>query len=147
MSHFKPALSYPNRTTVSIITRVDLHRKILAVIRAVLPESLANHALYCVLENRKLLIYSQSAAWASQLRFYSPAMLAAVNAKTDVSVELIQVRILQQHPVQLITEPKKIPAPETIESIQDRLISLPESKLKQSLLSLSETLRKLAVEK
>jgi hypothetical protein len=147
MTHFKKALAYPNRATALIFMRVAQHKKILAVIRSVLPETLANHALYCVLENRKLLIYAQSAVWTSQLRFYSPAMLAAVNAQANVYIELIRLKIIQQHSDQHTTKAKKIPAQDVIASIEDELVTTADSKLKRALLKLNETLRKLGEEK
>ena len=146
MSQFKPVLAYPNRASSYFLGRIASQKKILAEIRAVLPEKLADQAQACVLEKRKLLIYVNSAAWASKLRFYSRAIMTAVNGKTDATVDMIQIRLLM--PQQANDWPNnkvtKIPSAETIELLHSSADHTPSDRLAQALLNLSATLKRLS---
>ncbi len=146
MSQLKPVLAYPNRASSYFLGRIASQNKILAQIRAVLPENLANQAQACVIEKRKLLIYVNSAAWASRLRFYSRAILTAVNDKTDAAPDTIQIRLLmpRQTDAWATSAPVKIPSEETIELLHSSAIHTPSERLAEALLNLSTTLKRLS---
>lgn len=142
---FKNALNFSNRTTVQFQLTIEKHLKVLQVIRSSLPESLANQAKDCVIKDTKLLIFTDSAAWASQLRFYSQAIRTAVNSKCIEEIDKIQLKVLdsesgsnnQSKPT------PKIPSLENIELIRSNQLNAPDSELKCALLNLSHTLKKL----
>ena len=99
-----------------------------------------------MLKGRKLVIYTNSAAWASQLRFYSPALLPIINSQTAESIELIQFRILQ--PDASIHAQKKprvalLPSANNVGLIHKNIINTPDSKLKESLFKLNNRLKQL----
>lgn len=141
---FKNALNFSNRTTVQFQLTIEKHQKILQIIRSSLPDSLANQAKDCVVKDTKLLIFTDSAAWASQLRFYSQAIRTAVNSKCSENIDNIQLKVLD--PETSINQSKpslNIPSLENIELIRSNQLDAPDSKLKRALLNLSQTLKKL----
>lgn len=145
---FKATLAFPNRAIAHFYSRIEQQRQVLQHIRAVLPEALAKPARYCVINDKKLLIYTDSAAWASQLRFYSKAILAAIAPITRESVTIMQVKILteQKSTDKQFVRKVNIPSPEKIEIIRKQGLNAPDDHLKQALLRLSATLRRLSCE-
>ncbi len=143
---FKAALSFPNRAIAHFYSRIEQQRLVLQHIRAALPEALAKHARYCVINDKKLLIYTDSAAWASQLRFYNKAILAAATPMTRDAVTIMKVKILteQKSPDTQPVRKAAVPSLEKIEIIRNLGLNVPDNQLKQSLLKLSATLQRLS---
>ena len=143
---FKAVLSYHNRASAVLLKQLVIHQKILALVHATLPKNLAKQATDCMLKGRKLVIYTNSAAWASQLRFYSPALLPIINAQTSESIELIQFRILQPDTsihVQKKLRAALLPSANNVSLIHKNIINTPDSKLKESLFRLNNKLKQL----
>lgn len=143
---FKAALAFPNRTIAHFYSRIEQQRQVLQHIRSVLPEALAKQARYCVINDKKLLIYTDSAAWASQLRFYNQAILAAIAPITRESIILMQIKILtdQKNPETPAVKKTNIPSSEKIEIIRNLSVNVSDNHLKQALLKLSATLQRLS---
>jgi hypothetical protein len=140
---FKPINLFHTRQTVQYQAQLNLHETALRAIRKVLPEALALKTHACVINDRKLLIYSHSATWASQLRFYSQELQAAVSSATSRPIEKVQIRILQPTQAKQEENPGvKIPAKESIDLIRENALSAPNSLLKTALLKLSLTLKR-----
>ncbi len=141
---FKPALSHSNRAIASLMLQVDRQKKILGIVRSVLPEPLAKQVKCCLVKDRKLLLYTESAAWASQLRFYSQALEEMTRSKCGETVEATKVRITHsiKAPDSEPLEPK-IPSLENIGLIRENVENASDSPLKASLLKLGKTLEKL----
>ena len=90
---FKAALSFPNRTIAHFYSQIEQQKQVLQRIHEVLPATIAQHALHCVVNGKKLLVYTDTAAWASQLRFYNSAILAAIAPVTRESVSIMQIKV------------------------------------------------------
>ncbi len=100
----------------------------------------------CVLKGRKLVIYTSSAAWASQLRFYSSALLTRINSQSAESIELIQFKIFQPEGLlQDLKKPRKalLPSSSNISLILKNITDSPDSKLKESLIKLNKKQKQL----
>lgn len=143
---FKASLSFKNRTMAYFYGQIEQQQRILQRIQSVLPEAWAKQARHCLVRDKKLLIYTDSAAWASQLRFYNAAILAAVASLTRTPVEIMKIKIISCH-TGLVLGPKrkaKIPSVEKIEVIRNHSLSIPDDQLGLALLKLSTTLEKLS---
>lgn len=140
---FKQALSYSNRTLASLQVQVDRQKKLLKIIRTVLPEPLAHHLQSCAVQDKKLLLYTESAAWASQLRFYSRAIAEVTRSKLgeDIQVTKVRIAVLAKAPDYEPPAPK-IPSLANIGLIRESIKNTADSPLKTALLQLSRTLRK-----
>jgi len=127
-------------------SQIEQQQRILQRIQAVLPEALAKQVRHCLIRDKKLLIYTNSAAWASQLRFYNSAILAAIVPLTRTPVEIMQIKIIAGQ-TRLIFGPKrkaKIPSVEKIEIIRNHSLSVSDNQLRLALLRLSTTLERLS---
>jgi hypothetical protein len=94
LSSFKRSLSFQNRTMAFFYSQIEQQQRILQRIKAVLPEVLAKQVRHCLIRDKKLLIYTDSAAWASQLRFYKSTILASTVTLTKAPVEILQIKDL-----------------------------------------------------
>jgi hypothetical protein len=65
----------PRKALEACLVRIENHRRLLAAIRHLLPPPLAAHCRDCVAGDDTLMLYAESAAWASQLRFYLPRII------------------------------------------------------------------------
>lgn len=143
---FKKLPSYQNRAMAYFYSQIEQQKQVLQHIRAVLPEPLAKHALHCLIKEKKLLVYTDSAVWASQLRFYNNIILASIAQAIGKPVEMMQIKIItMQTGVSLY--PKRtanIPSMETIEIIQSHSLTVSDDQLQQALLKLSSTLKRLS---
>lgn len=143
---FKSALSYQSRAIANFYSRIEQQHRVLEEIRAVLPDDLKCHAQHCVISNKKLLVYTDSATWASQLRFYKQAILAAIAPVTKETVELMQLKLLTKQPTTDVQKGRKanLPSPEKIKLIRNHGLMMSDERLKQALLKLSATLERLS---
>jgi len=142
----KKTQSYQNRSLAYFYSQIEQQKQILQRIRAVLPEPLAKHALHCLIRERKLLVYTDSAVWASQLRFYNNIILTSITPTLGKPVEMMQIKIINT-PTGLSLYPKRtanIPSMATIEIIQSHGLTVSDDQLQRSLLKLSATLKRLA---
>lgn len=139
---FKAAQSFPNRFLAQYYSRVEQQKQGLQRIRDILPPSLARHALHCVIDEKKLLLYTDSAAWGSQLRFYKHVILAAVNEKSS---GILLIRILTEKTgINVKVDGKvNIPSSANIAMIRRQSDKVPDVELKLALKRLSATLSRL----
>lgn len=143
---FKAALSFPNRTIAHFYSQIEQQKKVLQRIHDVLPAALAEHALHCVINGKKLLVYTDTAAWASQLRFYNSAILAAIAPVTRESVSIMQIKV-RVETLSVTSLPGRtpiIPSAEKITLIHNQSLTVSDEQLKLSLQKLSATLAKLS---
>ncbi|MGZ8189694.1 MAG: DciA family protein [Methylococcaceae bacterium] len=140
---FKASLSFNNRTIAYFCSQIEQQKKILKRIQAVLPAALAKQTRHCLIKDKKLLIYTDSAIWASQLRFYNKIILASIASLTKEPVEIMQIRIMTiQTGLSRPSESRSnIPSAETIEIIRNQSLSVSDHQLKAALLKLSATLK------
>jgi len=144
---FKSALSFQSRTIAHFYSKIEQQKQLLQQIQLVLPDGLKHHAQHCVISNKKLLIYTDSAAWASQIRFYNKAILAAIAPITRENVEFMQIKLLSTQAVGDGTKTKRtanLPSLDKINIIRNQGLSTSDEKLKHALLKLSATLERLS---
>ena len=143
---FKVSLSFQNRTMAYFYSQIEQQQRILQRIQAVLPEALAKQARHCLIRDKKLLVYTDSAVWASQLRFHNSAILAAIMPQTRTPVEILQIKILTAKTGIIFGTRRKakIPSVEKIEFIRSHSLAVSDNQLRLALLKLSSTLERLS---
>ncbi len=141
---FKSALSFPNRTIAYFYSQIDQQKRVLTKIHELLPDTIAKHALHCVINGNKLLVYTDSAAWASQLRFYNSPILAAIAPVTRESVSIMQIKVRMETltKTSLPGRTPIIPSAEKIALIHNHSLTVSDEQLKLALQRLSATLAK-----
>ncbi len=125
-------------------SQIEQQKQVLQRIHSVLPIAITKHVLHCVINGKKLLVYTDTAAWASQLRFYNSAILAAIAPVTrePVSIMQIKIRVEALSATPLPGRKPIIPSAEKIELIHNHSLSVSDEQLKLALLRLSATLAK-----
>ena len=143
----KPILAYPNRMIAQLCVQINQHKVILERVKAALPIELADHVIHCVLNEKKLLVYTDSAIWASQLRFHSKTMLAAFGQ--DSSASVLQVKVIDALATSITTvKPKAVtPSLAVADEIHSQGLLTSDPLLKQALNKLSTTLTRLQTRK
>jgi hypothetical protein len=140
-----PALSFKNQTLSSLQGEIARQKQLLRAVRAVLPAHLATELKHCLVKEDTLLVYTDAAVWASQLRFYQATILATPALLAE-GVTSVQIRMITQQ-VGLVKQSErkaKLPSAEKITQLYDASLHIADEQLRNSLLSLSATLDRLA---
>jgi len=143
---FKPALLFPNNALAYVYSQIELQRKLLQPVRRALPTILSEHVLHCIIKKKELIVFTDTAAWASQLRFYHDTMLTSIAPITRESINLLQIRVM---PILPGIESRQasapiIPSAEKIMLIRSTGMMASDEHLKQALIKLSTTLQRLS---
>jgi len=143
---FKKSLAFPNRTMVYLHSQIEHQQRILKLIKAVLPDDLAKQTKHCLIKDHKLLVYTDSAIWTSQLRFYNNAILASIKTLVNTPIENLQIKIISRTTGLIVTTQRKanLPSLEGIDLIRKHSLSISDDKLSVALFKLSTTLKRLA---
>lgn len=131
-----------------LLRRVDFHAELLARIKAGLPRAMAQHCKYCVAkEDSTVILYTDSQAFASQLRFLVPGLLDSLNATGDLAITQVQVRNLLSpipQPVEKPVAPMRKPSRSAIEAVRASSECAAGDELGQALARLSATMERYA---
>lgn len=90
---FKPISEFHSQTLDKLFLQVEKQKDLLSIVKNALPEHLSERILNCVIHDETLLIYSDAAIWASQLRFYQSAILEATSSFIDFPITRVKVRL------------------------------------------------------
>ncbi|MFZ2727223.1 MAG: DciA family protein [Methylococcaceae bacterium] len=146
MNTFKEPLGHKNRTMSLLEGKIIEQKKLLRCVQSALPEGFAQQARHCVLKDELLLVYVDSSAWASKLRFLTHVILTAVSVLAP-QVTKVDIRLMSQvMGVTTATPSRKanLPSINTIETLHKDSLAIKDEELKSALLSLSETLARLS---
>ncbi|MBD9354467.1 DciA family protein [Methylomonas albis] len=91
---FKTALDFDNRQLNLCLAKIAAQQALLAIVRTALPADIAKHAVYCVASGLQVLLYCDSASWASQIRFFNRAILDKLHGAGHPYIVRFQVRIV-----------------------------------------------------
>jgi len=142
-SVFKSALDFKARQLTISLEIIKEQMALLAVVRTALPDEIANHVQHCVHSGRRLLIYTESAGWASQIRFYHGDILNKMAESGQQNIISLQVRIGQQSDQPLTRRTARLPSADNINLLRHQLKDEEsEDVLKLALARLAKTLDK-----
>lgn len=141
-SVFKTALDFEVRPMVKCLEKIAEQKQLLRLVRMVLPISIAEHAVHCVLKETLLLVYTDSAAWASQIRFYQEAILTKMQTTGRLKISRIQVKITQPVDVSIVHRAAQLPSHETVQAILSQVNEKSNDVLDLALANLAKTLLK-----
>lgn len=147
-SPFKSIAALQNRALRQLQGQIATQQQLTQLVKAALPEVLAKQVLHCVLKNTNLLLYTPSANWASQLRFYSRVVIEAAAGSSDIAITTVQIRVLTKSgALETNTRKANIPSAEKLEFLRMHSNSIRDDQLKSALLKLSNTLTQLSSRK
>jgi hypothetical protein len=141
-SDFKTALGYDQKIISGYQYQIEIQAKVLQSIQQALPKELATHVLYCTISGRKISLYTDSAAWSSQLRFYQQAIIKAAIDSEQGSFDTFQAKVIPKVKESKVKKKTIIPSEENIGLLLDQAEHQSDDKLKNSLLRLGNTLKK-----
>jgi len=141
---FKAVNTYNNRILANYQQKIKQQHYLLNIVKSTLPKSLTDHVLYCVVSVKKLLIYTDSSAWSSQLRFYQQSILSAVINTNSIFIQTIHIKIIIPNNSSKEKFKKNIPSKGNIKLLHHCGESINDKRLKHALLNLSQTLNELS---
>lgn len=147
MSHskktiFRSALDYEGRTLAVCLEKIAEQNQLLRIVWTALPPSMAKHATHCVISGARLLIYTSSAAWASQIRFFQVAILNKLHECGQQKITHIQVKILFQPKGTEKGRSVRLPSAKTVQNLLGSVDQTSDDELDRSLTKLAATLKK-----
>jgi hypothetical protein len=81
----------------NLLTRNRGNKQLLDRIRDLLPEQIREHCTAATIENRRVILYAESSAWASRLRFLSRDLARQLN-QNNIAADRINVRVFLNQP-------------------------------------------------
>ncbi len=132
-------------TTAQLCQKISQQLAMLEQVRSALPTHLASHTLHCVLISDKLTIYTDSANWASQLRFHGIAIQEKIDVVLPVPVKSIQIKVINAPNFKATTPNRKVTLPSqiVINEIHNQSRLTTDEHLKQAFIKLGNTLERL----
>lgn len=146
MTTFKTPLAHNNNAMKLLRARIIEQKKLLRLVRSVLPENVARQTRHCLIKNNILLIYADSNVWASKLHFSGLLILNIIKTIAP-QVEKVDIRLIAQVMSSANTAPSRkatLPSAKTIEAFRKDSSTVKDEQLKNALLSLSATLARLS---
>jgi hypothetical protein len=141
-SVFKSALDFDGRQMAICLAMIAEQTKLLAIVKTALPDEIAKSVVHCVKSKQRLLLYTESASWASQLRFFHQAILNKLAETEYKNIQDLQVKIQPKTIEQKTGRLLLIPSANNISMIQEQVKNQEQDVLSQALLRLSNTLEK-----
>lgn len=149
MKKYIPSVTQVMRSKHSVLSnlnqRLKNHSDLLILVKESLPDSLSAHCTGCCLNQSTLILYSKTAAWVSQLRFYKPVLLDSINSKAPQhAISEIVFRVLVT-PYGITSQYNinrpNTPSYQTIEEIAESARHISDKQLRKSFEKLAHTLR------
>lgn len=138
---FKPALAYQHGSLKTCLARIDEQRQCLEMIKKALPADIAIHTMHCLVSGNQLLIYADSAGWASQIRYFQQAILNKMRESGQRNIRGIKVKLMASNPATPIKRRARRPSSDTICSILSSVDTENHDELSKAMLKLGNTLR------
>ncbi len=144
-SSFINILTFESKVISRIYSEIAQQLAVLETVKAVLPAALAGHIVHCVISKQKLSVYTDSANWASQLRFYNNDFCEAVKVAGFSSIHSADIKIFLKHDSLQVNKIHATapPSAQTIAHLRQQSFLCTDPQLRQSLNKLSATLESL----
>lgn len=145
---FRSALEFTcppggNKKPLAIcLEKIAHQQQLLQIVRKVLPTHIAEHALHCVVSDARLLIYTNSAVWASQIRFYQEDILNKLQAAAQLKITRMQLKVVQGEGEAISDRAVSLPSFTTVQAMLNQVNDQSEDILELALANLAKTLSK-----
>jgi hypothetical protein len=128
----------------ALLIQAEKHRRVLDVAKRALPGFLADHCVDCVVKPDRLILYVDSPAWASQIRFYALHLLSKVQQSTGCRFNDLLIRNALPAAARPLDKPVlTLPSGFAAEVLKNSALSTSSGELKEALLRLSATVQAL----
>ncbi|MDD5033863.1 MAG: DUF721 domain-containing protein [Methylococcaceae bacterium] len=124
-----------------LLKRIEKHGQLLQWVREILPAALAEHCRDCLArDDGRLILFTDSPAFGSQLRFHAPSILDKLNAQGDMTFCNLQVRNLCHEAPPKSGKPMPPISPAIIAIVKSSAAVMPSDELSAALARLGTTL-------
>ncbi|MCQ8104173.1 DUF721 domain-containing protein [Methylomonas sp. SURF-2] len=138
---FKSVMDLNGKPLAMCLRKITEQAQLLNEVRHSLPADIATHATHCVLATTRLLVYTDSAVWASQIRFFAEEILKNLRA-TGRRVERVQVKLSLPPAPAASHRGCRLPSAATVDGLFGKLEENSADALDGALAKLGRTLRK-----
>jgi len=140
---FKSALDFEARQLAVALQTIAAQKALAVIVKTALPAEIASHVQHCVQSGKRLLIYTETASWASQIRFFHTDILNKIIDSGQNNITSVQVRIALQLNQQHRNRTARLPSEENITMLRNQFKEQESGdELKQALAKLAKTLDK-----
>ncbi|MCK5727832.1 MAG: DUF721 domain-containing protein [Methylococcales bacterium] len=140
MNTFKTAKSYQLQILEKHQQKIKQHLSLLNIIKKSVTKPLSDHILHGAILNTSLVIYTNSALWASQLHFYQSAILKNLSLNGFTTLKSLHIKIISSEVSPKSKVSLERPSEKNIALVRHCSDSMQDEKLKKALLKLSKTL-------
>lgn len=140
---FRSASDFQVKVLSQCLAKITDQQCLLRRVQSVLPPHIAEHAIHCVMSASRLIVYTHSAAWASQIRFFHEVILNNIRASGQGKIDKVQIKILP--PLVGGTERAnvaRLPSAETVKMILGQVDDKSTDVVQIALTSLAKTLQR-----
>ncbi len=137
-------LSKPGEIHSPIIEHLKEQNRLLVNVRKAVPSFLREHCLSCITNGNNLTLFTDSPAWAHQLRFHCSLITDELNRllpSNHITKVKLRVVIPPTKPVTNKGQHLQFPSTETIDTIRNSANSISNIELKNALARLARTLK------
>jgi hypothetical protein len=125
--------------------RSQRHDALLSSLKACLPIAVSAHCVSCVArDDGCLVVFTDSPAWATQLRFLTASMLAALRTQGEMDINHVFIRNFHPNEPTRLGKPMNKPSQAAIQSIQSNSLISSGDKLGGALARLGATMERYA---
>ena len=142
MTNFKPANAFASHPLTLWLSILQEQTKLLRSIQKNLPTQLTQAIRHCLISEQQLIIYVDSASWASQLRFLQDKIMAGLIESGVTHVKGLQIRLAANPQNPLKKRTIKLPSETVLSALKNSYGDNTEDALAQALNKLTRTLEK-----
>jgi hypothetical protein len=137
---FKSALDFDGRPMQICLEKIAEQKRLLRVAQSTLPEPIAEHAMHCVVSDTRLIIYTDSAVWASQIRFFQEVILNKIQGSGQRKITNMQIKVMP--PIGPLNREReaRVPTSETVQALMGQINDKSSDVLDVAMAKLAKTL-------
>jgi len=140
---FIAASDLPVRALSQCLAKIAEQQMWLRRIQSLMPPHIAEHATHCVINGTRLIIYTHSAVWASQIRFFHEVILNNIRASGQGKIVKVQIKILPPDIKRTVRgKSARLPSADTVKSMLGQVDDRSTDVVQIALASLAKTLHR-----
>jgi hypothetical protein len=141
-SAFKPASSYGQPSLTICMARVEEQRRLLQLVKSAVAPEIAAQIVHTLVSGSRLLVYTHSANWASQIRFNDRVILNKLQSSGQQKIIKLQVKLLMPDSISDSKRHPRLPSAHTVDSVFGNISTHDEDPLAQAMTRLRLLLKK-----
>ena len=142
MTTFKPAQNFNSQPIALWLSILQEQTKLLHSVQKNLPIQTAQAIKHCVVSDRQLIIYVESASWASQIRFLHDKIMASLIENGMTQIKGLQIKLLDNRQNMPKKQSPNLPSEAVLKDLKTAYAGNSEDILGNALNKLSMTLEK-----